>query len=93
MWTLSPSAQRTRSGIRRSVCLSVIRICFCMVHVFKIDAELQKDFLKCVCGASLPQSGRLLKLPRFRKFPKFGINFKDAYRKCPSRVAKFFISR
>ena len=36
------------------------------VRVFKIDAELRKVFPKCVCGASPPQSGRLL--PRFGKF-------------------------
>jgi len=46
------------------------------VRVFKIDAVIQNAFLKCICGASLPQTGRLLPqigrlLLRTRKvFPK-----------------------
>ena len=38
----------------------------CMVRVFKIDAAIRNDFPKCVCGATPPQTGRLL--PRIGKF-------------------------
>jgi len=30
------------------------------IRVFKIDAVIWNAFLKCVCGATLPQTGRLL---------------------------------
>ena len=45
----------------------------CTVRVFKIDAAIRNAFLKCICGASLPQIGRLLLqtgrlLPRIGKF-------------------------
>jgi len=44
-----------------------------MVRVFKIDAAIQNTFPKCVCGASPPQTGRLLPqigwlLPRIIRF-------------------------
>ena len=45
----------------------------CTVRVFKIDAAIRNAFPKCVCGASPPQTGRLLPqigrlLPRIGKF-------------------------
>jgi len=44
-----------------------------MVRVFKIDAAIWNAFPKCVCGATPPQTGRLLPkngrlLPRIGKF-------------------------
>jgi len=44
-----------------------------MVCIFKFDAAIQNAFPKCVCGASPPQTGRLLPqirrlLPRTGKF-------------------------
>ena len=53
-----------------------------MVRVFKIDAAIRNAFPKCVCGATPPQTGRLLPkigrlLPRIGKF--FPKNRKASY--------------
>ena len=66
--TLHPYIVWTHESCRPS--LSLTR---CTVRIFKIDATIRNGFPKCICGASPPQTGRLLPqirrlLPRTGKF-------------------------
>jgi len=57
--------------------LTPVNTHICTVRVFKIDAAIQNAFPKCICGMTLPQTGRLL--PRIGKF--FSEESEDFFRR------------
>ena len=57
------SVNTNQNNVRYHICNYIAR---CTVRVFKIDAAIRNAFPKCVCGATPPQTGRLL--PRIGKF-------------------------